>query len=226
MSDYNIDHEIEEGLKRSEEMLKKQRISRLITTMIVVVLALLGFAVIGGVAYLMGSRSAIAPTPEKQIVVVIATPIPSVTESIHPSDTSVSITHTPIAKPSVTVQPTKTYLPTSTRTPAFTETVTLSAKCPGGDVSGTWDGSASDKEERLPYSLMLIQSGCNVTGYTLTRNIGPAQVKGKVSDGKFYFSEYGEPGFCYFAGILEINGNEMKGADVNCGEWIFLVKRQ
>lgn len=115
MSIYNIDREMEEGLKRSEELLKRQRIIRLITTMIVIVLAFMGFAAIGGGAYFLGSRSSTVPTPEKQIVVVTATPVLSLTASPVPTKTK-------------TPQPTETKITvkTVTRTPTLKGPIKIS----------------------------------------------------------------------------------------------------
>lgn len=115
---------------------------------------------------------------------------------------------------------------TTTRIPAATNVVMAPPTAvPDGmgtpqcdvDVTGRWQGSGNDDGEILPYAMDLVQTGCQVTGTSLSEDVYTATVSGYVEGSIFYFFESGpDTDMCYEAGWLLIEGNQMTGWDENC----------
>jgi len=109
MSDYNLDREIEEGLARSETMLRRQRNTKIIVALGSFVILICVVAV-GGIAYMLGTRSVPA--------------VPATAELL-------SVTEIPATRIAIASTSTAEYLPSATftmlppeKTPFLTATVT------------------------------------------------------------------------------------------------------
>ena len=88
----------------------------------------------------------------------------------------------------------------------------------GGDVSGSWSGTAFLGNDTITYSMNLVQTGCQVTGTSQSAGSITASVQGTVENGRFHFTESGSGQNCYWTGTLTIDliRNEMFGQVTNC----------
>lgn len=100
----------------------------------------------------------------------------------------------------------------------------------GGDVSGTWDGGAGFGDERQPYSLTLVQTGCTVTGTSTSWGQCTARVNGTVDKGIFHYSESGSESCCYWSADLTLviapkGRDTLSGEVTNCSKKFISLER-
>jgi hypothetical protein len=90
----------------------------------------------------------------------------------------------------------------------------------GGDVSGSWSGTAFLGNDTITYSMNLVQTGCQVTGTSQSAGAITASVQGTVENGKFHFTESGTGENCYWTGTLtmDLRRNELFGQVTNCSQ--------
>jgi hypothetical protein len=96
---------------------------------------------------------------------------------------------------------------------------TVTPQC-GGNVTGTWSGTAFLGNDSVTYSMNLVQTDCQVTGTSQSGGAITATVQGYVENGKFHFTESGTGNACYWTGTLSIDliRNEMFGQVTNCSQ--------
>lgn len=90
----------------------------------------------------------------------------------------------------------------------------------GGDVTGSWSGTAFLGNDSVTYSMNLVQTGCQVAGTSQSGGNLTATVTGYVENGRFHFTESGTGNACYWTGTLTIDliRNEMFGKVTNCSQ--------
>ncbi len=87
----------------------------------------------------------------------------------------------------------------------------------GGTVTGDWSGHAGDGNERVTYTMHLVQTGCKVTGSSVSEGSVTSTVKGIVDQGNFHFVESGSGNNCYWKGILTLlTDTWLSGKVENC----------